>query len=154
MSPTTTDALSAEELEGFAALLDAIIPPSRERGLLGAGEAGLAGELDEKTPELRPVLRQGLAALDEKARGRGADGFAALAPAERAATLRELDEADPGFLPGLLYHAYARYYQHPRVLEALGLEARAPFPGGYELEPLDPERLAAVRSRPRFWREC
>jgi hypothetical protein len=152
MSQTTPE-LTEPERAAFAALLDEVIPPSPERGLPGAGEIGLAGEIDAAAPDLRPVLRQGLAALDEKARTRGLARFTDLARPERAAALGELVAQDPGFLPGIVYHTYARYYQQPPVLEALGLEARPPFPGGYPLEPLDPERLAQIRARPRLWRD-
>jgi len=151
MSEIATDELRGD---GLTALLDTIIPPSPERGLPGAGEIGLAGDLDAELPGLRPSLRQGLASLHEKARARGAARFSALAAADRGAALAELTDDDPGFLPGIVYHTYLRYYRHARVLEALGLEARPPYPRGYELAPTDPERLAAMRSRPAFYRDC
>jgi len=43
---------------------------------------------------------------------------------------------------------------HPRVLEALGHEARPPFPTGYVLEPFDAALLDPVRARPKRYREC
>jgi hypothetical protein len=144
---------AAAELAAFATLLDEVVPPCAERGLPGAGEAGLASQLADEVPDLMPTVRQGLAALDEKARARGAAGFAALPRPERAAVLTELAAEDPGFLPGLLYHTYSRYYRLPRVLEGLGLEARPPFPKGYDVAPTDPERLAEMRKRPRLYRE-
>ena len=153
MSESTTAALSAAELEAFRALLDVVIPPSAEHGMPGAGEAGLAPELDAGAPDLRPVLRAGLAKLDEKARARGAEDFTGLSAPERAAALRELADEDPGFLPGIVYHGYAHYYRIPAVLEALGLEPRPPFPGGYTMQPFDPETLATIRKRPPFYRE-
>ncbi len=45
------------------------------------------------------------------------------------------------------------YYRDDRVLLALGLEARAPFPKGYALEQGDWSLLDAVRRRPPFWRD-
>ena len=154
MSETMTGALNAAELEAFTALLDEVVPPSPERGLPGAGEAGLADEIDSGVPELRPAVRQGLAALDEKSRARGAERFAELARPDRIAALTELTDDDPGFLPGIVYHTYLRYYRQPRVLEALGLEARPPFPLGYEMEPLAPERLANMRARAALYRKA
>lgn len=150
----STPRLTENERQALGALLDEVIPPSPELSLPGAGEAGLAGEIEAAAPDLLPVLRQGLATLDEKARAGGAEGFAAQARPKRAEALAELIEEDPGFLPGIVFHTYARYYQHPQVLEALGLEARPPFPGGYAVEPLDPERLTEMRARARLWREC
>ena len=45
------------------------------------------------------------------------------------------------------------YYRDDRVLLALKLEARPPFPQGYTLEQGDWSLLDAVRRRPPFWRD-
>jgi hypothetical protein len=47
----------------------------------------------------------------------------------------------------------AAYYRDDRVLVALGLEARAPFPKGYVVEQGDWSLLDAVRKRPALWRD-
>ena len=59
---------------------------------------------------------------------------------------------EPAFLPGLVFHTYAGYYQHDRVFEALGLEARPPHPKGYETEANDLTLLDPVRRRRRLYR--
>jgi hypothetical protein len=45
------------------------------------------------------------------------------------------------------------YYRDDRVLLAIGLEARPPFPKGHTLEQGDWSLLDAVRGRPPFWRD-
>jgi hypothetical protein len=70
------------------------------------------------------------------------------------AVLRELEQREPAFLPSLLFHLYASYYRHPRVLEGLGVEPRPPHPQGYELEPGDLAALENVRARGRLYREA
>jgi hypothetical protein len=60
---------------------------------------------------------------------------------------------DEGFVQSLTFPLYIAYYQHPRVLEALGREARPPHPEGYEIEPFDPSLLEPVRRRPKLYRE-
>lgn len=45
------------------------------------------------------------------------------------------------------------YYRDDRVLLALGHEARAPFPKGYEVEQGDWTLLEAVKHRPPLWRQ-
>jgi hypothetical protein len=47
----------------------------------------------------------------------------------------------------------AAYYRDDRVLLALGLEARSPFPKGYTVEQGDWSLLDAVRGREPFWRD-
>jgi uncharacterized membrane protein len=141
------------ETDPLAAVLDTLIPPSADGRLPGAGEIGLADALREATAGARAVVDQGLAAADAAAGARGAPRFAALALEDRVAVLRELEQREPAFLPGLLFHLYAAYYRHPRVMEALGLEARPPHPRGYELEPGDLAALERVRARGPLYRE-
>ena len=45
------------------------------------------------------------------------------------------------------------YYRDDRVMRALGLEPRPPFPKGRVLEQGDWSLLDAVRGRPRMWRD-
>ena len=99
-------------------------------------------------PGFDAVIVAGLAALDALARERGAAGFAALPREERTAVLKAYAEREPGFVPGLVFQTYTAYYLEPRVVEALGLEARPPHPKGYEMEPNDLSLLDPVRARP------
>jgi hypothetical protein len=141
----------------LASVLDEIIPPSDDGRFPGAGALGLAGFVEQNlrsTPELRPVVEQGLSALEELAKSRGASGFAALPRRDKREVLRELSATQPVFVPGLILHAYAGYYQDSRVIEALGLEPRPPYPEGYELEAGDLTLLEPVRRRPAMFRKC
>lgn len=47
----------------------------------------------------------------------------------------------------------AAYYRDDRVLTALGHEARAPFPKGYEVEQGEWALVDTVKARPAFWRD-
>lgn len=148
---------SAAETRALAAVLDAVVPASGDGRLPGAGALGLAGAIEaavRRSPDFGVAIRAGLAALEALALRRAPDGFEALAAPEREAALRELASEQPGFLPGLLFQTYAAYYQHPRVLEGLGLEPRPPHPKGYEMEESDLALLDAVRRRPALYRKC
>ena len=46
-----------------------------------------------------------------------------------------------------------RYYPNDRVMRALGIEPRAPFPGGRVVEQPDWSLLDKVRDRPRMCRD-
>jgi len=140
----------------LAAVLDELIPPSTDGRLPGAGAVGVVAYLEGvclRTPDLRPALDDGLAALAELARENGAESLADLPQPRRAALLNDLTSRAPAFLPGLLFHTYAGYYQQPAVLEGLGLPPRPPFPEGYALEQGDLGLLDPVRARARLWRE-
>jgi hypothetical protein len=142
----------ANDSNTLTAVLDTLIPPSADGRLPGAGELGLADAIGEALGDSE-LLSQSLEALDESARQAGAACFAELGLDPRSECLRESAESNPALLPGLIFHTYSNYYRNPRVLEALGLEARPPFPLGYTLEAGDPTLLDPVRRRDPFYRK-
>ncbi len=148
-----TDAMTDAILDD---VLDAIVPPRDDVGLPGAGGLGVAAHIRamlSKTPDFEPLIERGLQAVDEAARRRDPTGFGALSQADREAVLNEASESEPGFLPTLILHTYTGYYEHPRVLDTLGLEGRPPSPQGYTMEPTDFSLLDEVRKRPKLYRE-
>ena len=46
------------------------------------------------------------------------------------------------------------YYRDDRVMRAIGMEPRAPFPLGFELEQGDWEMLEPVQRRGKIWRDA
>src|SRR5262245_46031715 len=149
--------LSDEERQTLSHALDQIIPPDRDRGRPGAGELGLAAYVDaalDAMPVVKEMVVQSLAALDDLARRRSGCCLDDLPPEERTAILDQLAASEHAFPPVLVLHTYAGYYQHPRVLEALGLEPRPPHPVGYATIEGDLPLLDTVRRRARLYRDC
>lgn len=146
--------LTDDQIHALASVLDAIIPPTEDGAFPGAGEIGLAGILNQKAPEFVPVLAAGLVALAELMARREVTDFVSLDTDAKRSLLEEVASQQPTFLPGLLFQTYSNYYQHPRVLEALGLHARAPYPLGYDLESGDMSLLDPVRRRGPRYRDC
>ena len=140
----------------LAALLDVLIPARDDGGLPGAGSLGLAEPVHAAlAPALEPLLAQALETLDHAARERGAADFAAASPALRGEILARLAEPHPALVQTLAFLSYRAYYSDPRVLEALGLEPRSPFPEGHPMEPTDfRELLAPVRRRAKLYRDA
>jgi hypothetical protein len=142
--------LTPEQRATLSSVLDEIIPPSEDGRLPGAGALGLAGSVEgflQRTPGAVAGLARALDAL-------GAERFATLVGAPRTQALNDFAAKHPGFVPGLLAPTYVRYYQEPRVHEALGLEPRPPHPKGHVLEAGDLSGLEAVRRRGKIYREC
>ena len=143
--------------ETLTAALDELIPPSLDRRLPSAGALGVGAVVQQATaatPELEPLLTQGLAALDEYARSRDAADFIALPREARIGALREVEASAPLFVQTLMTLACVGYYSNEQVLAALNGDARPPHPQGYELEPDDLSALATVRARGKLYREC
>ncbi len=150
-----TNELGAQQVRTLACALDEIIPPSAE-GLPGAGELGLADAIAEAARgdhDLRVAMQEGIATLDEIARGRGAAGYAELPRDDRLEVLNEAGAKAPLFLPSLIGRTFVGYYQDTRVRGALDLQTSPPFPDGYAVEPTDFSRiLEPVRQRDPFFR--
>ena len=125
-----------------------IWPQCKRFGLVNYIEA-----MVQKTPELRPVIAEGLAALDTIAADRGAADFATLEESQRPEVLEGLAAAHPGFLPSLIFHTFTGYYQNPSVNAALGIETQPPFPRGFSLDQGDLSLLDAVKQKPKMYRE-
>jgi|RhiMetdeSRZDD1v2_1073273.scaffolds.fasta_scaffold1402359_2 hypothetical protein len=141
-------AFSADEERLLVGLLDAIVPASADGRLPGAGQLDLVEHIARtvrETPMLRPVVEYGMSALSELAAKR-ADG-------DVHAVLEEFAAGDQFFMPAFLFLVYSTYYQNPRVLAALGLEARPPHPKGHEMEPIDLTLLDPVRRRDGMFRK-
>lgn len=149
-------AFTPDETRVLSSVLDEIVPPRPDRQLPGAGGLGLVARIEEAVrlnPDLRPAIVQGLEALEARAGADGQGSFAELSREDRLQALNELASGAPAFLPALIFQTYVGYYEHPRVMEALGLEARPPFPKGYPMDPGDFSLLDPVRERPKMYRE-
>ena len=144
------------QLCSLAALLDDVIPPSADGRMPGAGRLGLAERVSKDVcaqPAVAEVIRAGLEMLDRTAHDEFGRPFAELEPADRRRIVADLAEAGTPLAAMLGFPTYMAYYEHPKVLVALGREARPPHPEGYVLEPFDERLLDAVRKRGRFYRE-
>lgn len=136
-------------------LLDLVVPPTADGRLPGAGALGMATHVAatvENTPMLAGVVDYGLSALRDAATQRNPGGWAALSATEKADVFGAFAADDQFFLPAFLFLAYSGYYQHPRVVESLGVEPRPPHPIGYPMEPNDLTLLEPVRRRARMYR--
>jgi hypothetical protein len=142
--------VTGKERELLASVLDRLVPARDDGRAPGAGALGLADFLETaaaRDPELRRALDAALPAL-------AADGFARLAPDAQIARLTALSQQAPADFAALVQRTYQGYYQHPRVVEALGLPPRPPFPEGYAVAPTDFALLDPVRAREKLYRDC
>jgi hypothetical protein len=145
--------LAGDDAATLSAVLDCLIPEDPARGLPSPAALGLADYVASRLGDALALIRPGLAALDAGARALAGTRFAELPRPQRDEVLRAHAANDPGFLPALIFHTYAGYYQSAAVLEALGLPGRPPHPNGYEIGPDDPHLLDPVRARAPFYRK-
>jgi hypothetical protein len=141
----------------LAAVLDELVPPRPDGALPGAGALGIGAHVERMVgalPDLGSVVLAGLEAIGELARARGVASFADLSPADRQGVMREAEAKAPGFTPSLTFLTFSGYYADTRVVAALGLGARAPFPQGYGVPDSDFALLENVKRRGPRWRKC
>lgn len=139
-----TSSLSPAELDDLRALAGAMIPASEAHGVPGADDAQIFAEIAGRAGASADALRRLTATLGEVP--------GALAGMDRGALEARLVETggpDAGALYALVL---MQYYRDDRVMTALGLEPRPPFPLGHPLEDGDPTLLDPVKARAPFWR--
>lgn len=141
--------LTATEWRDLRRLAGIMVPASAEHGVPGADDAAIFDDILRSLGRDRNHVRQALVLLREISGGDFA-GLDAAAAEAAAMTLLGRDGAHTAALGRAVLQCY---YRDDRVLRALGLEPRAPFPRGHELEPGDWSLLDAVRGRPRMWRD-
>ena len=73
---------------------------------------------------------------------------------ERAVVIKQFRSSHDALAQFLQFNTLNSYYQDDRVMEAIGLEARAPYPGGYEVAPTDWTILEPVRGREKIYRDA
>jgi hypothetical protein len=78
--------------------------------------------------------------------------FAALDDAQRTEVAAKLRAERSAAVAVLTRIVLLCYYRDDRVMLSLGLEPRAPFPKGHEVEQGDWSLLDPVRARKPFWR--
>ena len=147
-----TDApLSESARQTLAALLRCIIPPSSSHGVPGADDPEIVRAVAARLSGSALAVEQGLGRLDDRAVDQFGTRFPDLGDADRAA-LTEGMAADR-FGRMVAVAAATCYYADERVLQALGMEARAPFPRGYDVEPGDWSLLDPVKRRAPIYRD-
>lgn len=138
--------LTAEERQRLAPLLNTLIPPHADRGLPGGADVGFGEHCDD--PAVRAIVRASLASLREWSDA----AFEALDAPQRVELVRQLERERVLEFRELLKSVVARYYLDDRVMRAIGVEPRPPFPDGYTVEDGDLTLLEPVYERGPMYR--
>jgi hypothetical protein len=141
--------LTAGEWRDFHRLTGFMVPASAEYGVPGADDAAIFADIVRSLGRDRAAVSRALGLLREIAGG----DFAGLdEPAAEAAAMALLGRPEPT-MTALGRAVLQCYYRDDRVMHALGIEPRAPYPEGRVLEQGDWSLLDPVRGRKRMWRD-
>ena len=128
-------ALTTDERHRLGQAAAALIPADPALGMPAASDPLILADIEKSVGCDLALVRQALASFD---------------PA------KEVNAWMTG--GGLATRALGRivlgaYYRDDRVLRAVGHEARAPFPKGYEIEQGEWALVDTVKARPALWRD-
>lgn len=160
----TDSPVSAVQRATLDAVLNMIVPASEDGRLPSAVEVGVLDHIRDAASgapaagdpahDLIDTLGEELDRLDDQARTQFGGAFAELAADDQETLVSNIRSNDPRFMSGLAMVTVTCYYQHDRVLEALGMEARAPYPQGYEVVSGDLSLLEPVVQRGKRYRDA
>jgi hypothetical protein len=145
----TTADLSAAELDALREIAGTMIPADPGRGLPGADDPAILADIARSIGRDGQRVRAALAAIAERANG----AFATLDRGRREALINDWYSGGSAAAAALGRAVLGAYYRDDRVLQAVGHEARAPFPKGHVVEQGDWSLLDPVKRRAAFWRD-
>lgn len=149
MDSISDSGLGAAERRVLSAIAGTMVPADAALGVPGADDPAILADIEKSIGRDLRLIREALAAI-----GRKADGaFAGLDQDRREALINGWYKSGGAAAVMLGRLVLGAYYRDDRVLLALGLEARAPFPKGYVLEQGDWSLLDPVRGRAPLWRD-
>jgi len=150
----TDNPLSDLQRRTLDTLLDMIVPASTDGRMPSAREVGFIAWLTDISPKALPEIAEGLDEIDRIAQSTYAASMDVLSADDREAIIANLHKGQGRFLVQLTSEVISCYYQHPRVLEGLGLNAGPPFPAGNHVAPGDLSLLEPVIARGKIYRDA
>jgi hypothetical protein len=149
MTTESQPELSAAEIRALGDIAGTMIPADHALAVPGADDPVILADIVKSARRDLPLVREALAAIAAKSNG----AFAGMDRDSREALINAYHQTGGPQASALGRLVAGAYYRDDRVLLALGLEARAPFPKGHEVEQGDWSLLDPVRKRAPFWRD-
>jgi hypothetical protein len=141
--------LTEDETNELRRIAGTMIPADPALGMPGADDPAILADIVRSVGRDLPQVREAMAAIGRKSGG----AFARMDQDGREALLNEYHASGGAPAATLGRVVLGAYYRDDRVLVAIGHEARAPFPKGYDVEQGDWSLLDPVRRRAQFWRD-
>jgi hypothetical protein len=149
MTNAAAPGLTADEIRDLREIAATMIPADLALGMPGADDPDILADIVRSVGRDLPLVREAMAAIVKKSGG----AFAGMDRDRREVLLNDYHANGGAPAATLARVILGAYYRDDRVLIAIGHEARAPFPKGYEVEQGDWSLLDPVRHRAKFWRD-
>lgn len=135
----------------LAMVLNQIIPPSSDGRMPGAADVDFPAFAEDRGS--LPWIREGLEKIMAESQMRFQRGLAELNDSEAVELMEIVARTMRDFFNRLSHMVIQCYYKNDRVLAAIGVELRAPFPKGYSVEEGDLTLLEEVFNRGKIYRD-
>lgn len=149
MSANTDPGLDDGEHQALRGVAGLMIPACAAQGMPGADDDAVFADIVRSLGRDTAAVRRALRRLDTLAGGR----FGELPGAAREEAARRLREECPPLAAVLVAVVVRCYYRDDRVIRAIGMEPRPPYPQGFEVAGGDYSLLDPVRARGPIWRK-
>lgn len=149
----TEAALPDDARQALQILVGLIIPASSEYDVPGADDPVIFGEILVAAQSDILLVIDGLKAVDDLSNAGHGERFAVLEESDKVQVARDFAQSQAPHVSAIVSITAQCYYGDERVMNALGIASRAPFPKGYEVEQGDWSLLDPVKQRPKFYRE-
>ena len=153
VSVTLPEPLTSEEQANLNRVLDMIIPASADGRMPAASQYDVWTYISREAPHAVAAIKANFDELNSASKERNGAGFSELDDMAARRLVEQLRQDDAGFFNALARQTVRCYYQQDAVLEGIGMEARPPYPGGYDVIPGDLSLLEPVKGRGRIYRE-
>ena len=139
---------SSQEVDVLRRLFDKIIPASADKRFPSAADPQVFEDFLASSERFRELISKAILLLQEFS---GSD-YCQLSEVDADRVTEQFYANRTGAVTTLLSLLTQCYYRDARVLDAIGLEPRAPYPGGFEVENGDWGLLEPVKSRGPIYR--
>jgi hypothetical protein len=143
--------LSEAQKETLAIVADMMIPAEGE--MPSAADPLIMNAIIDGLSDNGSLVALALTTLDDLSSKKYEQLFARLKSGQRDELIASFKSSHAELVQLMQYCTASHYYQDDRVMRALGLEARSPHPGGYNVEATDWSLLEPVRGREKIYRE-
>jgi len=145
--------LSDDARQSLQTLVGLMIPASQEYGIPGADDSEIFDRIVIASKLDRSLVDEGIRALEDLSHALHGERFAVLENDDKVLTADRFAQTGAPHVPVIVSITAQCYYSDERVMTALGMENRAPFPIGYTVEQGDWSLLDPVKKRPKFYRK-
>ena len=148
------DSLTTEQSTTLRMLVGQMIPASDDYGVPGADDPAIFERILAAAMAENARVADALKTLDQMAKDTHGAAFGALDDDGRADVAAKFAASGWPAVETITAVTVTSYYSDERVMTALGIEERPPFPQGYDVPQGDWSLLDPVRRRPKFYRDA